>query len=278
MEAIDLIANLAFVLTAVDVAVYAISVSLLGSQLKRNMIHITRRLRETQYDIRDIQAGVSPSRASLSDIEAEVEDFKEEEKDLQDKLFCLTVKGAVLYPCIFFAIVLILVVVNSLVPAFAFWITVGALVFLVLGCYRISYTLRSIDFAATSIPLPVFGVSFFDENTSLQMTHTNRQTVEIGVGNTGFDIGELISFCIFFPPGFVVHESEDYDTNIQPSSSIYPSHTGVFVDWDRLQVDEWKGLSVDITAPSQAGTYRIPSVVSERKTAQQSFDLEIVVR
>lgn len=140
--------------------------------------------------------------------------------------------------------------------------------------------MRSVDFAATNIPLPVFDVKFSNGESSLEIHSAAKQTLSIGIGNLGYDVGEMIESGIFFPPGFTVHKSKEYTITPQGEGedSFHPLHTGVFFNLDVLHVDTFIGFEVKITSPTQPNTYKIPVYVNERKVTQQLFELELVVR
>ena len=281
MEILDLILNLSIALIAIDVSVYAISASLLGSQLKRNVLFIQRRLRETEGEIKRIQENSSSSRQRLSDIEKELEQFKKEEKKFTDILYCLTLEGAVLYPCVSIIGALLLGVYGLFFPTEIFLITLGASFFILYGSYRVYCTLQSIDFAATNIPLPAFDVVFYtNAEKRLEIESAKKQKLLFEIGNSGYDVGELIEINIFFPPDFKVHKSREYEMNVQPEdmTSIHPLYTGVFYELDHLHVDTSVNVEVVINSPKDTKTYKIPVYVNERKITQEEFELEIVVR
>lgn len=281
MEILDLIFNLTIALVAIDVSVYAISASLLGSQLKRNVLFIQRRLKETEGEIKRIQETFPSSRQRLSDIDEELEEFKTEERHFQNMLFCLKVKGAVLYPCVLFILALFSIVIGSILQNHVNLIALVASIFIFLGSYRVYCTLRSIDFASTNIPLPTFDALFYvNSEKRLEIEPAKKQNILFEIGNEGYDIGELIEISIFFPPDFKVHKSREYEINVQPkdATSVHPLYTGVFYEVDHLHIGTSIKVEIVVTSPEESKTYKIPVYTSERKIATQEFELEIVVR
>ena len=281
MEIIDLVFNLSIALIAIDVSIYAISASLLGSQLKRTFLFVQRRIRETEGEIKRIEKASSSSRRRLSDIEKELDQFKREEKYFQDIMFCLNLKGAVAYPCAFFILALLSAVIGLIFPTSEYLVTPLASLLILLGSHRIYCTLRSIDFAATNIPLPDFDVVFYvSDKKRLEIEPAKKQNLLFEIVNSGYDIGELIEFSIFFPPEFKVHESEEYEIAVQPKdmTSIHPSYTGVFYELAYLHIDTSDAVEIVITSPQDTKTYKLPVYVNERKITQEEFELEIVVK
>lgn len=281
MEIVDILFNLSIALVAIDVSVYAISASLLGSQLKRNILFIQRRLRETEGEIKRIQETPTSSRQRLSDIGEKLEEFKKEETRFQSILFCLKVKGAVLYPCALLVVALLSLVIGLVLPEFAWLANPIASVFILLGSYKIYCTLRSVDFAATNIPLPTFDVCFYvNSENRLEIERATKQGILFEIGNSGYDIAEVIEVSLFFPPDFKVHKSVEYETNVQPDdeTSVHPLHTGVFYDAEYLHVDTSIRIEVTITSPKEEKIYKIPVYISERKITEEDFELEIAVK
>jgi len=280
MEIAGLLTEISIALVAINIAVYAIAAALLGSQLKRNFIYIQRRLEEAEAEIQRTKEYSSSPRQRLEKVDAEVKKFKKEEKALQDKLFCLTLKGAVLYPCCLFAFSIILIAAASLFfPPYVYLTAIPAIVLLSWGSYRIYRTLLSIDYAAINIPLPIFEATFSDDEQKTEMEPAKRQTLSIAVSNSGYDVGEMMEVSVFFPPSFKVAESPDYEIYVQPEKdNVYPLYTGVFFELDCLHVDTTVIFDISITSSKEPHAYKIPVYVNERKITQKAFELEIVVR
>jgi hypothetical protein len=281
MDIATILTEISIALIGIDIAVYTISVSLLGSQLKRNFVFIQRRLSEAEAEIEQTRIASSSPRQRLKKVEDEVAKFKSEETVLKKRMFCLTVKGAVLFPCFFYALSIVLAITaDMLFSELINWIIVPTTFLLLCGGYRTYCTLKSIDFAATNIPLPDFEASFAEGGQKLEIEPAKRQTISVDIGNTGFDVGELIEVSIFFPPDFTVKESKEYEVELQPAdkSCSHPLHTNVSFDLGILHIDTFISFDIDLTSPKEAGVYKIPIYVNERKITQETFELEIIVR
>lgn len=280
MEIAELLSEISIALLAIDIAVYTIAAALLGSQLKRNVIYIQRRLEEAEAEIQQTKKHLPSPRQRLEKVDAEVEKFKKEEKSLQGNLFCLTLRGAVIYPCSLFAVSIILITATALfLTEYIYWIAIPAIGLLSWGSYRIYRTLVSIDFAATNIPLPDFEVSFSNDEQKLELQPAKSQTISIAVSNSGYDLGEMIELSVFFPPSFKVTENPDYETYVQDENDpAFPSHTGVFFELDCIHVDTTILFDIKAISPKEPGSYKIPVYVNEREITQKAFELEIAVR
>ncbi len=277
----DLLTNLAIALLAVDIAVYTISVSLLGSQLKMSALYIKRRLEETEARIKKIQENKGLSKENIGPIQEELDRFQREEQSYRSNLFCLNVKGAVFYPSAFFFVSLLVVISSNFTTGDLFiqiiTFAISAL-FLAFGTYRIFLTLRSIDFAATNIPMPDFEVVFYENGQnkiSLKLKEPKKITVSLD--NNGYDMGENVEVNLMFPPEFQVDETEDVDLAIQQSISDYPNYTGVSMSIDYIHVNSSIWFDILLT-PLKVGTYKIHCFVNERKLAEKETELIIEVR
>jgi hypothetical protein len=145
--------------------------------MKMNMMYIKRRLDETEKEIKLIQKDSQSSVDHLSSIQNELDKFTKEEKDFRDKLFCLNIKGAVFYPSGLLSLSIILAASAQLFPqGYGLWLILVLLssIKTLAGIYRIYCTLRSVDFAATNVPLPDFDVAFDNEEKTWNQKENTR--------------------------------------------------------------------------------------------------------
>lgn len=282
MDIFDLLGNLSIALITVDIAVYAVGVSLFGSQLRKNLLYLTRKLSKTEKDIETIKKSSLPSRNRIMEMEKRIKEYKEEERNLTGREFCLSVKGAVFLPCLLFAIALISVIIHPyLITSYEDYLIIAGIasLFMFLGIYRLICTLQSIDFASKNKPLPDFDVYFHNEEKRVIIDAGKKQSLVICLENKGFDVGELIDFSIYFPPEFKVHKG-NYQIAIQPDapSVNHPLYSGVIFVTDYLHADIVAPIDITITAPDRKNTYKIPLCVNEKKITEEDFELELIVK
>ncbi len=268
------------VLIALVIAVYTIAVSLLGVHLKTNEMYVKRRLKETKYAIDDLQKSDSDYLEQLTSIEEEIKKAQKVAKKLEDVLYSLTLNGAVMQPLIPFIGTLLLSGVALLFPSITEIVLIVSIIFLVWGGYKMSCTLRAIDFAATNIPLPTFDVTFANDKKSIEIKSDTNQIISIAIGNSGYDLGESIEVSVFIPSSFKVYKDKSYLITIQPntSASTHPSFIGVYYEIEILHVDTDITFDIKIKSPKVKDTFKIPVYVCERKINQEDFKLELIVK
>lgn len=272
-----LITYSAIALISMAIAVYAISVSYLGRETSRSVWRIRKRQEELRKKLKKL---VYQERLEERSIEKELRTSKEKEKEINDRLRCLSLKGAVWYPCTFFSIALLIAVSGILVVdgLSSEYFIVSAAVFIFIGFYRLARTLTAIEWVAERIPLPKFKVSFRYGATTVKFKTKKKVEVNICVHNIGDDMAEKIEVFVMFPPDFDVQETPKYNVSVQEPDSDHPNYIAAIFEVETIHVDTVHHFPpVLLKMPKKAGSYAIPIYVSERKVGESKHQLAIEV-
>lgn len=283
--------NLILGLFTITIGVYAVSVSLLGAQLKRNKIFVQRRVSETENEIENIKKSKSDSLDRLSSIDVRIQELKSELKELNERSFCLELNGAVIYPCSLFIIALSIIILNSYLSLIdEIYVVFFSTIFIGGGIYRLYCTLASINFAATNIPMSDFKVRFSNFTNQLILEPNKEYAISIDLENDGSEVAELIEFSIFFPPEFLIKEADDeeegedeylfYEVTIQPiiDEIDYPGYKSVTFEFEYLHIDAYYSNEIIITTPNIEDKYKIPIMIAEKEITQRDKELTIIVK
>jgi len=274
--------NLAVTLIAIDVGIFALANSSLVNQVQRKAIFVKRRLLETRHEISKLTEEGEPEEA-IEKIQKKINEYKKQNKEIEKTLFCLTLKGAVLWPNFFFIAALITYILKNNIDTiftnlnieFDFFFVFSGL--MIIGIYRIYLTLKAIEYTSENVPLPDFQVEFGNGENKISLVKEKESEIEFRIANTGFLIGEVIDLNIFFPDGMEVKEEDWFILEKQTEMSFHPFHTSVWIELDYLHIDTASGHYISITPNLSVGEYKIPIYVNEKSITQKEFELTIEI-
>lgn len=107
LQILLLIAYLAIGLMSITVPTYAISVSYLARETSKSMEEMRKRRKDLSEKLDELKKRLEIE-LGVESIKQEIEKYEMEEKELKNRLTCLSAKGAVGYPFLFFVFALVL--------------------------------------------------------------------------------------------------------------------------------------------------------------------------
>lgn len=278
MNFIDLLVQLDIALIAINLGVFALANSSIVNQVKHNSIIVNRRLNETNAEIGEMTQEGNPE--AFAKIQQKIQEYNAQSDMISDKLYRLTLRGAVIVPNAFYVLGLLPCCIQGFfdmnIHLFMYSCELLAVLLIGLGVYKSFLTLQAIEFASKNVPLPDFDISWMGED-SVTISHGNENLLLLSVANIGTAIGEVIDFCAFFPDGFVIDNAEEFDISAQDDSSFLPNSTAIWIEMDYLHIDTSQTYEIKITPNIQPGTHNIPATINEKTITQQEFVLKIIV-
>lgn len=281
--------NLLIALIAIDFTLYGIGIPFFQSQLGINVRYLKKRLDETREQLKKLNESDKDVKDNLQSMQDTINKYKKEESNFVFKLYFLTYQGAVLLPLLFFSISLILIILeqNLKFNIFNFIIIYNnnlilndveilIIISLLIGAYLETLTLKAIDFAVKTVPLPIFEVTFNESKISLDITGGVKQTISLNVTNVGYDVAELFQVMMLINPDFIINPSKNYDLIRQDSNaSVYPSYTGVTFDADYLHIGTTLIFEIMLTPPNKIEKYKVGVFINEKKNTETEVELEL---
>jgi hypothetical protein len=285
--------NLLIALVAIDFTLYGIGIPYFQSQLGVNIRYLQKRLGETREKIKKLSESDKDARDNLENMQKTINNYKEEETNLFFKLFFLSYKGAVLLPLLFFSISLILIIIKQNLnlslnflninisydnTLFLDGVEILIIISLLVGVYLELVTLKSIDFAVKSIPLPIFDVTFDESKKSLDIDGGIKQIISLNITNVGYDVAELVDIMVFIDPQFeIIPTVEDSLLKQDSNASIYPNYIGVMYSIEYLHIDTTSILDFVVVPPNKIEKYNIGVFINEKKNTESQVELELNV-
>lgn len=258
-----LLAYFDIALLSITIAVYAVSASYLGRETRFARWRISRRIGQLTEKVKEL------NKMGDKDVFKVVDEMNKEKGKCQSEITGLIFKlkvlswwGAVLFPSIIFGLSLILAIsgINSTSPEP--FINASSF-FVVIGFFYLMFVIKTVDSAASRIPLPSFEVSFDEKKKTIECEIKEQQEIRFNLTNKGEEVAEDVQLFVFFPPSFKVHSPQ---TAIQSSSFEYAGYTAAIFDVKLIHIDVSPYFSVTIDTPDKEGKYEIPITVFERKT------------
>jgi hypothetical protein len=262
------------------IASYAISVTYLGRETSRSRWLIEKRKKRLQKELRELKE----SSDVIAEMKQKIAEYTKEANMLGRNLFLLSVKGAVFMPSICFIAVLLLagVGVNSQLPDYNLSPTLVFSIFLLgVGFSYFLLILRTIEWAASRVPMPAFEVLFESGLTKEKFHSEEKKRILFRIRNTGDLLAENLSIFFFLPPEFQKEESVEmtYSVVKQSEYTDYPNYTAVVVERNNLHVDSIVSYELpEVEMPKKLGFYVVPVRVHERSVgvSEQKLTIEIV--
>ena len=276
LEILLLLAYLAIALISISIAIYAIAVSYLGRETSRTLWRLRKRREELRKRLKML---VSREKLEEKAIEDELHKSRQEEHEIRDRLFCLSAKGAVWYPCISFSFTLLIAVCGILVidALSSGYFIVSATAFIVFGFYRLAKALTAIEWASQRIPLPKFEVSFANKATTAKFKIEEKAEIEVCVHNIGDEMAEQLELYVFFPPDFSVQKNSSYEIVEQGPETDYPKYMAAIFREETMHIDTIYIFTVLLKMPKKVGSYTIPVEICERKIGESKHRLIIEI-
>lgn len=284
--------NLLIALVAIDFTLYGIGIPYFQSQLGVNVRYLQKKLDETREQLKKLSESDKDARDNLENIQKTINNYKKEETNLFFKLFFLQYQGAVLLPLLFFSISLILIIIkqnlnlnflniNILYNNISFLDGTEILIIisLLIGVYFELVTLKSIDFAVKSIPLPSFDVTFDEAKKSLDLDGGVKQIISLNITNVGYDVAELVDVMVFIDPQFKIIQSvEDSIIEQDSNASIYPNYIGVLYNIEYLHIGTTSILDFVTVPPNIIEKFKIGIFINEKKNTETHVELELNIK
>jgi len=285
LSILTLIAALNIALITVTIAVYAISTSFLGSETRRALWRRDRRKAELEMKLKTLLSEKKKG-IEIQTIEKEIEKYKKEISGLEVKLESLSLRGAVLYPCMCFVLALIFILIGIVTyldyPIARLYLVALAFGWVFVGVWSLGKTLKSIEAAASKPLLPEFKVSYETYLKIEKCKVGELKILEVMVVNTGDDLAEDMELFIYFPEGFVLPpegaSSFGYLLQFQPPERrTYPNHMVAIFKLDLLHIDCYRVFYISVEVPKKEETYTIPVIIMERKIGRTQHELTLEV-
>lgn len=277
-----LLAYFDIALLSITIANYALSASYLGRESRLSRWRMERRKAKLLKRLKELH-----DTGQIETITNEIKEADAEKRKLRTHIFLLSWLGAVIIPLIFFGISLTFAVIgmNSEILSASLEIqqslqrqltifSVGTLGF---GFIVLLTVIRSIDSAATKIPMPEFETRFENETHEIKVKRNQRTSLKISIWNKGEDMGENLEVLLLFPPTFTIHKSPLYSIHEQPSGADYPNYHAVCLEVAVLHIDKVFFAKIDLTPPDEKKTYEIPVDINERKIGESERKLTVEV-
>lgn len=271
-------AHLSVALISVVIGVYAISVSYLGKETLRSIRILRRRRNQLGKRVKELAEKID-----VGKLEKEIKKYKREEVKLSEKLYLLSLRGAVFLPLIALSLALIFSVAGMLIyplgqqryvelcVTFGF---AGAAV----GIFWLFRVLRAIQWAATRFLAPTFRVFFEGWLDEEKMKTEEKRKLEICISNDGDAIAEDLEVYIFFHPDFKISPRVvDSEVVMQTKGHDHAGLNALITKIRNLHVNIATTLSVDVKAPKKSKRYRIPVAIYERNIGESQHELFLQV-
>lgn len=299
-------ALLSIALISVTIATYAISVTFLGSAVRKARHERDRKLKELSKSLEEKSRSLE-SGLPLTALERDIVSYRKEQTSSEGRLWSLSVTGAAIFPTVAFSAALVfdsiglLYYVAILVPgspmvtaeSAAFSWGFGGVIALVLGFGFLARTLFAIDRAAKNPQaLTEFRVAFENGSTAETFSHSERRVVKIIFHNWGIEMGEDVLVHMYFPDGLQVFPSpppsesslytKEYTVWTQaavPYSKVhYPGRTTLGTKLGKMHEDMLDLIEADIQMPAVRRTYKVPVFIWEKKLGKTVKELTFEVR
>jgi hypothetical protein len=270
-----LIATFDIALISIAIANYAVSASYLGRETRLTRFRLQKRKDLLDKSIKELQA---KGDLKINDLKNEIKKAEKVKEGLRQRILLLSWGGAVIIPCVFFLISLIIAILGMNLDSGYLPNLMVSPLFLAFGFVFFLVVIGTIDSAARQMPLPKFEVYFENKAEILILKSNEQKIIDFCVANEGEDIAENVMVFIHFPPVFRLHHHHGYyEIAQQGPSSNYPNFNAVYTENLTHHPDTTCHIPVNLNAPEKEGKYEIPIIIYERKTGKTKCKLTIEV-
>ena len=284
LEILLFLAYLCIALISILIAIYTIAISYLGRETYRSIWRKKKRRENLEKEVKELG-----EKADIDGIIEEIGFYEKEISEIDEKLFYLSVKGAVIVPSVFFLVALVAIIYTiqaDPVGSIEFpWGQVfmirdfpilGAIIAIVVGSFFLLRTLFAVQWAASRIPLPKFKVTFRNALTKIKYRVNEKVEMAIAVENSGEDVAEDLEIWVCFPPEFNVRQGKGYHVELQDfPDADYPNYKAVIFTCERIHTNVRVDFAINVKMPKIADSYEIPVDISERKIGESEHELTV---
>lgn len=280
LQILLLLAYLAIGLMAITVPTYAISVSYLARETLKTLEDMRKRRKDLGEKLDELRKKLERE-PGIKGIKEEIKKFEEEEAELEDRLECLSAKGAVVYPLGGFMLGLACATygIYTFPKNFGVFI-LTSIISIAFGIYRLGKSLFAVEQAALRPEeelLPTFRVSFVSGASIERFKAKEQKEIEFLINNYGKDVAEDVNVMILFPPEFKLLKKRGYVRVEQLLGSRYPGYNAARFTTKVLHVDLSMLYKALVGMPEKTGFYIIPVCVRARKIGKSDHQLTIEV-
>jgi hypothetical protein len=287
LEILLFLAYLCIALISILIAIYTIAISYLGRETYRSIWRKKKRRENLEKKVKELG-----EKADIDGIIEEIGTYEEEISEIDEKLFFLSVRGAVIVPSVFFLVALVAIfytIYADPVGTIEFpWGQVllirdfpilGAIIAIVVGNFFLLKTLFAVQWAASRIPLPQFKVTFQDESTKKEYRVGEKVKTYIAVENKGEDLAEDLQIWVCFPPEFRVQGGKGYQIVLQDQPTAdHLNYTAACFHIDLIHINTLGVLApITIEMPNRPDLYEIPVQICERKIGESKHELTVEI-
>jgi hypothetical protein len=295
-QTFQLIATFDIALISISIAVYAISASYLGREVRLARSRMEKKKQELTINLNErltrlSEMGKRRSQIQIEDLAREnkqegdkIEKAKNEISNYTDRIFILSWRGAVLVPVLIFGFSIIFSIVGmNLFPNAQFENTDFKLFIfaspftLFVGLAWLLVVIKIIDSAARNVPIPKFTIYFEGKDESIRVKPKQDLDLVLYVENQGDDIAKDVSISIVFPVGFKVQPRTSYKVVLQGKESDYPDCEVIVFRLDRINPNAMTKLHISIITPEDKKKYLLAVTICDEKTGESEKSLEIEV-
>jgi len=205
--------------------------------------------------------------------------IEKEESSINEKLFLLSVWGAVFLPCGFLIVSLFFSLYGLIsYPTNPEGCFVISSFLISIGLGIIFLTVRTIGWASSIIPLPKFQISFEDYQKEVKMKANEKRKLSVGLDNNGDLLAEKVRLLMFFPPEFKVSRGIGYRLTTQSrKNEEHPNYQTVIIDIEEAHIGICLITDIFVEAPSEPDIYTIPVSIYEKNVPETHLELTINV-
>jgi hypothetical protein len=278
-----LLASFNIALIAVAIANFAVSASYLGRETRLSRNRMEKRKEELKRKLSDMQK----EDIEIKSMKREIEQAEKDIARLSTRIFLLSWVGAVIGPSVFFGFSLVIAVLGmnseSLIDSQRagfleqqfMILSSGALI---CGFIILLGVIRTIDFAAKEIPVPIFKIYFENRQTTTKLQRNVETQLLVCVKNIGEDVAKDVNIYLHFPPAFIPKEDIYYSLVKQADiGTDYPNHNSVILAREVWHMETVLSYTIPIKTPEEKKTYEIPVYIYESKTGLTKDKLTIEV-
>ena len=280
LQILLLLAYVAIGLMSITVPTYAISVSYLARETLKTLEDMRKRRRDLSEKLDELRKKLEEE-PGVEGIKEEIEKFEEEEAELEDRLECLSAKGAVGYPFGAFALGLVCAAYGIYIfPENTSLPILASIISIAYGLYRLSKSLYAVEQAALRPEeklLPTFRVDFESGATVEKYKLGEEKKVGFHVHNYGKEMAEDLDIMIFFPPVFELLKMRGYGIAKQGPKTRYPNYNAAEFDFKLIHVAFEMPLTVHVKMPQKPDIYKIPVAIRARKIGISDHQLTIEI-
>ena len=228
-ETLVLLGNLSIALISVIIAVYSLAITFLGRETRRIIWSLEKR------EV-DLERRFKRDEFNIEKFDEERGNLKKEKKNIENRLFFLKVNGSVFIPLVVFATSLLSALTGIyLYPSYYSTIALYlSIIFLVGGFTFVLKVIKTVEWAASRIPMPSFNVTFSPLLKNKKIKLNEFVDISFGIENTGEVLAEDLEVRINFPQGVKIQPTEFYSLSVQPEGTDFEGYTSAIFRIDRI--------------------------------------------